>query len=143
MGVIFDFLLLLLFGYSVYRGYKNGLLISASGIIAIILASILTATFELGVLGFIILNILLAVAVAFLARIIRRLKIPLVRGTDTALGFCFGVLEGFMKVIIVATIAYLITLTTSTEFFDGSIIVEYISNGAIYDFIRDFVVTTL
>ena len=140
MGIIFDLLLLILFGFSIYMGYRNGFLISASGIIAIILASVLTSVFELGILGFILLNILLSVAVAFVARIVRKMRIPVIRSADTALGVCFGILEGLMRVVIVAIIAYLITLTTSTSFFDGSYVIEYISNGAIYDFIRDFVV---
>lgn len=137
MGVIFDLLLLLLFGFSVYMGYKNGFLVSASGIIAIILAAVLTGAFELGLLGFILLNILLAVGVAFLAKIVRKMRIPVLRTADTALGVCFGILEGFMKVIIVSTMAYLITMATSTSFFDGSVIVEYISDGAIFDLIQN------
>lgn len=143
MGVVFDLLLLILFGFSIYMGYKNGFLVSASGIIAIILASVLTGMFELGILGFILLNILLSVTVAFMARIIKKMRIPLVRTADTVLGVGFGFIEGAMKVVIVALIAYFITITTSTDFFEGSLIIESISSGAIYDFIRDFVVTTL
>ena len=140
MGVIFDLLLLLLFGFSVYMGYKNGFLVSASGIIAIILASVLTGIFELGLLGFIVLNILLAVAVALIARILRRLRLPVIRTADTLLGIGFGILEGFMRVVILALVGYFIARLTATAFFDGSLIIEYISNGAIYDFIRDFIV---
>lgn len=143
MGIIFDLLLLFLWGYSIYTGYKKGFLISASGIIAIILASILTRVLGLGVLGFILLNILLSVGVAVMARIIRKLRIPVVRGVDTALGFGFGVIEGALKVIIVALIACFITLLSSTEVFDGSYVIEFIANGGIYDFVRDFIVTTI
>lgn len=140
MGVIFDILLLLLFGFSVYMGYKNGFLVSASGIIAIILASALTGIFDLGLLGFIVLNILLAVAVALVARILRKLKLPVIRTVDTLLGIGFGVLEGFMRVVILALVGYFITRLTATTFFDGSLIIEYISDGVIFDFIRDFIV---
>ena len=143
MGVIFDLLLLCLWGYSIYIGYKKGFLISASGIIAIILASVLTRVLELGILGFILLNILLSVAVAFAARIIRKLKIPLVRGVDTALGFGFGLIEGALKVVILALIAYFITLLSSTTVFDGSLVIEFIKSGGIYDFVRNFIVTTI
>lgn len=143
MGLVFDLLLLCLLGYSVYMGYRRGFLVSASGIIAIIIASVLTGMFELGILGFIILNILLSVTVAFLARIIRKLKIPVVRGVDTALGFGFGFVEGALKVIILALIAYFITLLSSAEFFDGSVVIDFIRDGGIYDFVRSFIVKAI
>ena len=143
MGVVFDVLLLILLGYSMYMGYKNGFLVSTSGIIAIILAAVLTGMFTLGVLGFIMLNMLLSVAVSFTARIIRKLKLPLVRTADKALGIGFGFIEGAMKIIILSLIACFIKITTTTDFFEGSLFVEYTSRGAIYSFIRSFVVTRL
>lgn len=143
MGLIFDLLLLCLLGYSVYMGYRRGFLVSASGIIAIILASALTGLFGLGVLGFIMMNILLSVAVTFSARIIRKLRIPIIKGVDTALGFGFGLIEGLLKVIIIALIAYFITVLSSNDVFEGSVVIDFIKKGGIYDFVKNFIVKAI
>lgn len=139
MGVIFDLLLLVLFIYSVYIGYKKGFLASASGIIAVMLAFALTGAFSLGILWFVILNILLSVAVAFCAKIIRKLKIPVIRTVDTVLGITLGIIDGLLKVMIIAIIAAFIASYTSTGFFDGSFVVELVSNGSLYAIIRDII----
>ena len=143
MGLILDILLLCFLGYSIYMGYRRGFLISASGIIAVILAAVLTGVFELGALGFILFNILLSVAVSFSARIIRKLKIPIVKSVDTALGFGFGFIEGSMKVIILALIAYFITILSTTTVFDGSVAIDFIKSGGIYEFVKRFIVKAI
>ena len=79
----------------------------------------------------------------YLGKIIKKLKLPLIRTADKALGIGFGFIEGAMKIIILSLIACFIKITTTTDFFEGSLFVEYTSKGAIYSFIRNFVVTRL
>lgn len=141
MGIVFDLLLAVLLCYSVYRGYRSGFLVSASGIIAIMLASVFTKMFSLGVIGFVLLNILLSVAVAFCAKLIRKLKIPVVKTVDTLLGIGFGFIDGVLKVIIIALIAYFAVLLTSTDILEGSYVIDFIANCGIFDFVSEFIVS--
>lgn len=126
MGLIFDALLLGYFGFSVFSGYRRGFLLSVSGIVALIISVLIYKIFELEYIYFAIIYILLIIAIGLLAKIIRKLKIPLLSGTDALLGLVFGIFNGLAGVLVISVIMLAITGAANIDALDSSFILKMI-----------------
>lgn len=124
MGLIFDILMLFYFGFSIYSGYRRGFLLSVSGFVAFIISIVIYRIFELEYIYFAVIYILLIVAIAILAKLIRRLRIPIISKTDMMLGTLLGVLNGIAGVIVVSALMLAITEVGNIDAMDSSFILK-------------------
>jgi hypothetical protein len=124
MGILFDLVLLLYFGLAIYVGYKRGFLISVSGIVALILSTLIYTVFELDYIYFAIIYIALIVAIVIFSRIIRKLKVPILAKTDAVLGTALGAFNGLVGVIAISALMLAIISSTGSDALDSSFILQ-------------------
>ena len=124
MGLFFDLVLLLYFGLAIYVGYKRGFLISVSGIVALILSTLIYTVFELEYIYFAVIYVALMVAIVIFSRIIRKLKVPIIAKTDTILGTALGVFNGLVGVIAISALMLAIISATGSDALDSSFILK-------------------
>ncbi len=121
MGLIFDLLLVLYFGFCVFMGYKKGFLLSVSGIVAFIASILIYKTLDLGYVYFAIIYILLLVGISLLAKIIRKLKLPIISKTDAILGTVFGALNGLVGAFAISALMLAIVDAANIYAMDSSV----------------------
>ena len=126
MGLIFDALLLIYFGFAVFCGYKRGFLLSVSGIAALIISVLIYKIFDLEYIYFAVIYIVLIIAIALLAKIIRRLKIPFIARTDAILGAILGIFNGLVGVFIISALMLVIARTGNIDAIRSSFILKII-----------------
>lgn len=126
MGLIFDALLLIYFGFAVFCGYKRGFLLSVSGIAALIISVLIYKIFDLEYIYFAVIYIVLIIAIALLAKIIRRLKIPLIARTDAILGAILGIFNGLVGVFIISALMLVIVRAGNIDAIRSSFILKII-----------------
>ena len=124
MGIFFDLVLVLYFGLAVYLGYKRGFLISVSGIVALILSTLIYTVFELEYIYFAVIYIALVIAIIIFSRIIRRLKVPILAKTDTILGTALGLFNGLVGVIAISALMLAMIDASGSDALDSSFILK-------------------
>ncbi len=128
MGLIFDILLLLYVGLAIFFGYRRGFLLSVSGIVALIVSVLIYRIFDLEYVYFAIIYILLLIAIAVLAKIIRKLKVPILAKTDAILGTVLGIFNGLVGVVVISFLMLAIIEASGTDALDSSFILKIVDN---------------
>lgn len=160
MNVLFDLVLVVLFGFMVLRGYLKGFLKTVLGFGRLILTVIITAifggmfsrwidhTFVHGhtmssvlsaVIGYVLLFTVTYVALTVVIHLVGIItKLPIIRTGDKLLGLAVGAVSGLLTVALVASVLYLIVyLTGELSAYENSVIFKFVKDINVFGFIFD------
>ncbi len=160
MNVLFDLVLVALFGFMVLRGFLKGFLKTVLGFGRLILTVILTVmlggmfsrwigrTFIpdhamspviSAIIGYVLLFIITYVALTVVIHLVGIItKLPLIRTGDKLLGLAVGAVSGLVTVTLVASVLYLILyLTGDMSAYEDSVIFKWVRDINVFGFIFD------
>ena len=124
MGLIFDALMILYFCLAVFMGYRRGFLLSVSGIAAFIISTLIYRIFELEYIYFIVIYILLIIAIAVCAKLIRKLRVPILAKTDAILGTVLGIFNGLLGITVICALMLIISSAGGGDALESSFILK-------------------
>jgi Na+-translocating ferredoxin:NAD+ oxidoreductase RnfA subunit len=124
MGLIFDALMILYFCLAVFTGYRRGFLLSVSGIAAFIISTLIYRIFELEYIYFIVIYILLIIAIAVCAKLIRKLRVPILAKTDAILGTVLGIFNGLLGITVISALMLIISSAGGGDALESSFILK-------------------
>ncbi len=129
MGLVFDLLLLGYFAFAVFCGYRKGFLLSVSGILALVISFVIYKIVGFEYIYFALVYLALLIAIGFCAKLIRRLKVPLLAKTDAILGAILGGVNGIWGALVIAAATLVITATGNVDVLDSSIALRFVQNA--------------
>ncbi len=121
--MIFDILMLAYLAISVFAGYKRGFLASISGILALVLSFVIYKIFDFSMIYFVGVYFALSIAIIFLAKVIRKLKLPIIAKTDAILGLACGAVNGLLGVALITVLMFNLTRFGGASFAESSMLV--------------------
>ena len=128
MGLVFDLLLLGYFAFAVFCGYRKGFLLSVSGILALVISFVIYKTVGFEYIYFALVYLALLIAIGFCAKLIRRLKIPILAKTDAILGAIIGGVNGIAGALVIAAAVLVITAAGGIDALDSSVALRFVQN---------------
>ena len=141
MSLFLDILLVAVFAFTVINNYRYGFVCSVFRIARLFICLGLAYIFASGVIQYIAVFLVSFIAIGFLIRVLRRIRIPIITQVDKMLGIALGLLLGFFYVSVISALTYgSLELLSAvgidhTSLYNDSTVFKFIHGINVFDFI--------